>query len=628
MYFKNKQLNEVFLRQGFVVLDLASNEKISQLSDIYSTFFKDNQPGFYSSSFIENNESRTEINRQIQAVLTDEISGVCEPHKSLGACFLTKNNEVFGEMPPHQDWTIVEEPDFHAVTIWIPLQDVDYNNGALQVIPGSHLFSKALRSPSLEDPLRFLYDEIKSDLVTIPLKKGQAIAFSHALIHASPANRSQQIRIAATYGFIPQKADLVFYHKNEDNLLEKYQIDTDFFERYNRQIGKRPEWLQAFSISEDNQNLESKESYQKFKSNYSIQNAMDQYKMIPILQDANKQQFFEENGFIVLPVLNQEQVEALKKYYFSSPIAAEKHEGFHVSMDSKDKDFCKKTRDFVWEIALPEMKGHLKDFKPFVASFTAKEPSPKGIVPPHQDWSFAGNEQDGFCSITCWIALVDTTLENGALGVIPGSHKIMQNHRPSPSPQTPVPLAKHMFPLFPFTQLIEMKAGEMLMFDNRTFHASPPNITDETRLAVGIGITQQTATLVHYYLKPDSQCKKLLKYTVDEDFFLNYDNARLSAMYNDKKLIEGYGEPDELDYTFDDWDTETMVDAVKNLGNKVNLELKNQMDKLFPQQYETEKEEFNQPENKQESTIDERTFFQKYTPLNIYREIKCKLGLN
>jgi ectoine hydroxylase-related dioxygenase (phytanoyl-CoA dioxygenase family) len=626
MYFKDPKLNTQFLIDGYVVLDLFPHEIVEQLSQRYKTDFDSTPYGFYSSSFLSDVEKRKQIDNDLRDLLRAPINAICPPHQALGTCFLSKNTGVESEMPPHQDWTIVDENSFHAVTTWIPLQDVDETNGALQVLPGSHLFSKALRGPSLDDPFKEVTQEIKKELQLIPLNKGQAIAFSHALIHASPPNLSSDVRVAVTYGFIPEAAQLFFYHKNEHFKLEKYHVDTDFFQRYNTQIGKRPQWLEPNEILDFEQKFVPKSELQGFLRTFQIQKLMQQYKMIPILKDETKQRFFEENGYLVLPILDAEEITALREYYFDSPVGKEKHEGFHVSMDYEDKDFCRKTRDFIWKNTLPKMSTYLTDFKPFVASYTAKDPSPKGIVPPHQDWSFTDKEEQGYCSITCWIALQDTSIENGALGVIPGSHKLMHNHRPSPSPQAPVPLAKHLFSLFPYTQLLEMKAGEMLMFDNRTFHASPPNVTNEIRLAVGIGITQSSAELVHYYLKPDSEKKTLIKYSVDEDFFLNYNNARLSKIYNEGKFIEGYGEGENLPYHFDDWDTETILDLIKSNGVSLNEKLKTQMENLFPQRYEQDKRTENNQEVVQ-SQKDNRTFFEKYTVLNIYRELKFKLGL-
>lgn len=629
MFFKDSILQQAFDRDGYVTFSLLNENEVCSLKDFYDQSFHSDEPGFYSSSFLGNEAQRSEINRGIEELIRERINSICLQHKRLGACFLTKNTGAQGEMPLHQDWTIVDESRFQAMTIWIPLQDVNEHNGALKVVPGSHRFSQALRGPSLNDPYNDLRKSIRDDAILVPLKKGEAIAFSHALLHSSPPNLSPEIRIAVTYGLIPEDAEMCFYHHAGQGVLEKYDVEPDFFHRYNTMIGQAPSWLKPSQTLRYQEEKVSMEQYNQGKRNYQKQKSMETYRMKPVLKDAERQQFFEKNGYVVLPVLGQDKVQQLKSYYENSALAKEQHEGFHVSMDSSDKEFCRTTRDFVWGLVLPEMERYLTNFKPFVASYTAKEPSPRGIVPPHQDWSFADGEKEGNCSITCWIALVDTTLDNGALGVIPGTHQLMQNHRPSPSPQTPVPLANHMFALFPYTQLIEMKAGEMLMFDNRTFHASPPNITQFTRLAVGVGITQLDSNLVHYYLKPNGKKDTLLKYMVDEEFFIRYDNARLSKMYENGELIEGYGKPTELPYQYDDWDRDTILQEIQNLGATINSPLRSRMEELFPQMYIEKPRESLEPELVTVSDSgDSRTFFEKYTPLNIYREIKYKLGLN
>ena len=115
-------------------------------------------------------------------------------------------------------------------------------------------------------------------------------------------------------------------------------------------------------------------------------------------------------------------------------------------------------------------------------------------------------------------------MENGCIGVIKGSHKFFDSVRPSPSPQVEAPLKNHMYTIFPYLQLLEMKAGEALFFDNRTFHASPPNTTDIPRVAVGLGFTQKAAEIRHYNLKPGTT-DTLLKYKIDADFFLKFENV-------------------------------------------------------------------------------------------------------
>jgi hypothetical protein len=370
------------------------------------------------------------------------------------------------------------------------------------------------------------------------------------------------------------------------------------------------------------------------KQKYLQCKAESMYKMIPIFKDDSLQQFFENEGYAVFPLLNESEVADLKAYYESLQLKDEKGFGFHVSMDNGDKDMCRRTREKIWGVALPRLGEHLKDFKPFVASYVVKEVNPKGVVPAHQDWSFVDREEEGYSSITCWIALVDTNLDNGGMGVIRGSHKFMQNHRPSPSPQCPVPLSEHMFSIFPYLHTVDVKAGEVLMFDNRTFHASPPNTSNFVRLAAGVGVTQKDARLVHYYMKPDGTFKTMLRYNVDEDFYLKYENSTLSKMFDDNKVIEGYGEPEEVPYSFTNYTTDELIEIIKHAGNTYNIPMTEKLAKLFGysgeenKQTEPVKEEpAPEPVQSTQNSVwhDDRPFFEKYTPLNIAREIKKRL---
>lgn len=635
MLFKNERLQQQFNLNGYVVVPFLNEAQVKELREFFFAQHPQLPDGFYSSSFNTDETHKQNVNEKIENVLGEQVAAHFNSIKKLGSCFLNKQPGAQSEMPIHQDWTVVDETNFDSITIWIPLQDVNEKNGAIQVIDGSHRFSNALRSPSLEDPFKNIQAELRKDLKLLPMKAGEAFIFSQALLHASPANMSNEPRIAVTYGLIDAAAQLMFYHKNEEGKVEQYFVAEDFFQRYNTQIGERPKFGELKQTFEYTQHFVTAEEYRHVKQQFQQQKAAAMYKMIPIFKDEERQQFFEREGYAVFPLLNKEEVAELKAFYESLPIKDEKGFGFHVSMDNSDKEMCRNIREKVWGVALPRLSEHLKDFKPFVSSFVIKEVNPKGVVPAHQDWSFVDREEDGYTSITCWIALVDTNLDNGGMGVIRGSHKFMQNHRPSPSPQCPVPLAEHMFSIFPYLHTIDVKAGEVLMFDNRTFHASPPNTSDGVRLAAGVGVTQKDAQLVHYYMKPDGEFKTMLRYNVDEDFFLKYENATLSKMYDAKQLIEGYGEPVEVPYEFTKYTTDELIEIIKAAGNTYNVPMTEKLAKLFGYSGNNESKPLEKPQLQVQTEqaavqeewkwVDDRSFFEKYTPINIAREIKKRL---
>lgn len=638
--FLNQSLQDDFDRYGYVVVPFLSKENIDELKTFFYEMHKEIPDGFYSSSFNTDEKHKAEVNAKVEGVFEEKVGELFTDIRKLGSCFLNKQPGAESEMPIHQDWTVVDESKYASVTIWVPLQDVDVSNGAIQVIDGSHRFSDAIRSPSLKDPLDDIRGELRKDLKLLPMKAGEAFIFNQALMHSSPPNMSENSRIAVTYGLIHTNADLRFYHSNESGVLEQYAVNDSFFQEYNTQIGERPKNATLVQEFDYKQQMLDIATYRAKRNKFKQMESNLNFKMKPIFKQGDKQSFFENEGYAVFPLINDSEVETLKTYYESLGLKDEKGYGFHVSMDQKDKDLCREIREKVWGIVVPRLEEHLKDFKPFVASFVAKESNPKGVVPAHQDWSFVDNEQDGYCSITCWVALVDTTLDNGCMGVISGSHKFMEYNRPSPSPQTPVPLSDHMFSIFPYLKTLEMKAGEVLMFDNRTFHASPPNTTDFVRLAAGVGVTQKDAQLAHYYLKPNGKKDTLLKYKVDEEFFLKYENARLSEMYDNGELIEGYGEPEEVPYNCPNFTSDELVEMIKGAGNEYNIPMTEKLAKLFGNQQQQNVQE--EPEDKVEEEVlensqndaeengssvwvDDRNFFQKYTPLNIAREIKKRL---
>lgn len=639
MLFKDEKLQRQFDLQGYVVVPFLPQADVAELRSLFFASYPDPPEGFYSSSFDTDERKRISLNEKITAVVDRYVPERFGEIRKLGSCFLNKQPGAAGEMPIHQDWTVTDEPAHDSVTIWIPLQDTDETNGAIQVIDGSHRFSAALRAPSLPDPFRQVQGELRQDLKVLRMKAGEAFIFSHALLHASPPNTGASPRIAVTYGLTAADAPLFFYHYEAGGQTDRYAVEADFFQRYNRQIGSRPDFGQVTASLDYEQHFVTAAEYRQMKLNFLHQKSEAMYKMIPIFRDRAMQASFEQEGYAVFPLLGPDEIEELKQYYFSKHIKDDRGFGFHVSMDQADKEMCREIREKIWGVVMPKLNEHLQKFKPFVASYVVKEVNPKGVVPAHQDWSFADREEDGYCSITCWIALVDTNIDNGGMGVIKGSHKFMMNHRPSPSPQCPVPLSDHMFSIFPYLHTIDMKAGEVLMFDNRTFHASPPNVSDGVRLAVGVGVTQEDADLVHYYMRPDGTFRTMLRYDVDTDFYLRYDNSALARLYDAGGVIEGYGTPTEIPYDFTRYTTDELLDVMKAAGNTFNVPMTEKLAKIFGNMSAPQEQKQEEPatvhapdtataEPQPEPPapwVDTRTFAEKYTLKNIAKEIKMRL---
>ena len=120
-----------------------------------------------------------------------------------GGQFFTKDPHDGSTVPWHQDacyWHMT--PHHRTVSAWVALWDVDADNGAMQVIPGSHrtiLPHEGRRRAS--DVLAHVaspdfFDASRA--VDLSLRAGEMSLHAPGLLHGSPANCSQRPRCGMT----------------------------------------------------------------------------------------------------------------------------------------------------------------------------------------------------------------------------------------------------------------------------------------------------------------------------------------------------------------------------------------------------------------------------------------------
>jgi ectoine hydroxylase-related dioxygenase (phytanoyl-CoA dioxygenase family) len=114
---------------------------------------------------------------------------VCLTHTQ----FLTKLPDLDGsrsDIPWHQDNGYGRLEPMTDVTVWLALTDADESNGGLYVVPGSHRRELLAHGPAGVNPwLR--ESPAPGDAVAVPLRAGEAVAFSGLTVHGSGPNRSR-----------------------------------------------------------------------------------------------------------------------------------------------------------------------------------------------------------------------------------------------------------------------------------------------------------------------------------------------------------------------------------------------------------------------------------------------------
>ncbi|MFN8394084.1 MAG: phytanoyl-CoA dioxygenase family protein [Bacteroidia bacterium] len=316
--------------------------------------------------------------------------------------------------------------------------------------------------------------------------------------------------------------------------------------------------------------------------------------MHQVFRDADLQAQFERDGYLLIDFLDATTVEHLRAYYATHTPQEKPAYGFHVSLDDRDRDQSNSVTEELYRVLTPFVAQHFQDFQIFTSSFVIKETNPKGVVPPHQDWTFVDEKE--YWSATLWIPLVDVDMDNGCLGVIKGSHRYFDWPRCSPSPQFRTPLGEHMFTIFPYLTLVPMKAGQAIIFDNRTLHASPPNTTDSPRLAAGIGVTHKDAKLFHHYLLPGQGPETVEVYAITREFFLDYNNGGLSELHNRGEKITGWDAVGTYPLSLPRINPEELQALIKSHpDNVVNVPLIEKMARLFNYNLDGSKKEEPKP---------------------------------
>ncbi|MCY4409997.1 MAG: phytanoyl-CoA dioxygenase family protein [Caldilineaceae bacterium] len=109
----------------------------------------------------------------------------------------------------------------------------------------------------------------------------------------------------------------------------------------------------------------------------------------------------------------------------------------------------------------------------------------RGEVPWHQDAGYTLAHCDRHLIVTCWVPLVDATLENGCLHVIPTVHRngILKHFTGGHAGFLEVP-DEELPPVEPVP--VPMNAGDALLLTNLTPHASFENRTNQVRWSIDL----------------------------------------------------------------------------------------------------------------------------------------------
>jgi hypothetical protein len=236
--------------------------------------------------------------------------------------------------------------------------------------------------------------------------------------------------------------------------------------------------------------------------------------------DISHQQAFEKDGYTLVNLLSEEEVQALRALYFSNK---EAHllvkDKMHSTSDTHNTDLILAVDAAIKDIVLPKAAKVLKEFDVLLGGFLVKEAGMGSETGFHQDPTLVDDPK--YVSANIWISLQDTNFQNGNLQLVKGSHRMVDCL--VVTPQFPVFYDSFRSILPQYATNVPVKAGQAIVLNNKLIHGASANQTDVERLAVVMAIKSKAAAWTFHYLEPGKDFTEIEKYAIDLQAFASLE---------------------------------------------------------------------------------------------------------
>lgn len=254
--FANPQFDETLHHQGYVTFPFLDPSEVDRLAAAVNAAEGTHDQGdvhipthFRLSAFNNDSAYKERLYDGVWDCLKERVEALLPGFEPLVINLFDKQpGSGYDPVPIHQNPSFVDEPAHKSVSLWIPLDDVDKNNGTVGVLPGSHNRFNTMRAGNMAH--EHIFAEVQRELeeelfVPIVLKKGEMLALDDSIIHWSYPNVSDRARVAVQLIMVPQGVPHIYYFYDDEApghpMMDLYEVDRHFFFGFNCKA--RPETL-------------------------------------------------------------------------------------------------------------------------------------------------------------------------------------------------------------------------------------------------------------------------------------------------------------------------------------------------------------------------------------------------
>ncbi len=235
---KYQLLQDTLDNEGWVKFQFLPESMVKELIALYEFMpnAKNSFFGFHVSLDISNPQIINEIASKISSSIQIYSENFFENYKFISPRFAIKEPQQNSLIPPHQDWSFVDENLYQSYNLWIALTPSTLKNGTLGFMGKSHKVLKNFRAtplPIFQVPFHNFANELIEDIEYMELEPGEAFFFNSRIIHASKPNISENKRINIAIELTHKDAPLIHFYKSPiSGKIEQFEIDSTFFNQY------------------------------------------------------------------------------------------------------------------------------------------------------------------------------------------------------------------------------------------------------------------------------------------------------------------------------------------------------------------------------------------------------------
>lgn len=208
------------------------------------------------------------------------------------------------------------------------------------------------------------------------------------------------------------------------------------------------------------------------------------------------EQALNQRGYALVPGAARDMLPTLRTIAASAPGGARR---FTSSARDAERSERRRIDDEVREALQPVVDVLLGPTRILIGGIVTKG-SGAPALGLHQDLTYTDERRHR--GLTVWVPTVDVTSENGALIVVPGSHRWGSGIRPAgPGADRLTPSEQRR--LAQRARRLLLDAGSVVVWDNALLHGSLPNIGPEPRPAVAATSIPAGADAYTFYCDQD-----------------------------------------------------------------------------------------------------------------------------